>query len=63
MFSDKAATILSQSVNAISIWGAQSNGQYKILKNYKNFVQLTEMEDSFSAHIYKYNIVTQVIRD
>ena len=63
MFSDKAATILSQSVNAISIWGAQSNGQYKILKNYKNCVQLTEMEDSFSAHIYKYNIVTQVIRD
>ena len=28
----------------------------------KIFVLLTEMEDAFSAHIYKYNIV-EVIRD
>ena len=29
----------------------------------KIFVQSTEMEDSFSARIYKYNIGSYVIRD
>ena len=29
----------------------------------KLFVQLTEMEDSFSAHIYKYNTCSLVIRN